>query len=377
MIKLDIKMYDKIKNYYLDEIVNEIKKNYVSSNKCYFKNIHVSDFFEDEKFFSKEKIKKLIFMDFININDKYQEKDVSLLINYLKTGLLIRHSDFKIVNSLKCSNKPNKKIHRHNYRKEYIEIYKNDWIEDYLKNYPDYFKNNEEFKKMINAINKEYESLNKEINEIIKYDYLSSAMRHKLIVSSGITVCPYCNRQYISYFNDNTQKKSTADLDHFYPKSIFPLFALSLYNFIPSCQICNQRFKKKKVKKILYPFKNGFGNDAKFSLKLGDIDSFYGKSNNFDLMILVNDESRIKDEIINNINMFCLEGLYQHHKSYVQELLIKKNLIYTDSYFDMISKTFKSLNLSKEQLNIFLYGYSFNDDMNKILSKLTKDILDK
>ena len=44
-----------------------------------------------------------------------------------------------------------------------------------------------------------------------------------------------------------------------------------------------------------------------------------------------------------------------------------------------MSKTFKKLNLSKEQLDIFLYGYSFDDDINKdkILSKLTKDILDK
>lgn len=77
--------------------------------------------------------------------------------------------------------------------------------------------------------------------------------------------------------------------------------------------------------------------------------------------------------------MFHLDSLYQHHKPYVQELLMKKNLIYTNSYFDMMSKTFKKLNLSKEQLDIFLYGYSFDDDINKdkILSKLTKDILDK
>lgn len=374
MIKLDINMYDKIKDDYFNEIIKEIKNNYVFSNNYYFKNVCISDFFEDSKGFSENKVKKIIFMDFVDINN-----NDSLLTNYLKTGLLIRYSDFKIDNVLKNLNKPITQTNRYTYRQNYINIYANDWISDYLIKYPDYFKNDNEFKKLINAINQEYDKLNQEFIKIIKYDYLSSSLRHKIITSSGITVCPYCNRQYISYFSNKGVKYTTADLDHFYPKSIFSLFALSLYNFIPACQICNQRFKKKKMKKILYPFKEGFDNNAKFGLNIHDVNSFYGKSDNFDLMLEVDDNSLIKEEIINNNEMFHLDSLYQHHKPYVQELLMKKNLIYTNSYFDMMSKTFKKLNLSKEQLDIFLYGYSFDDDINKdkILSKLTKDILDK
>ena len=56
--------------------------------------------------------------------------------------------------------------------------------------------------------------------------------RHKLLFLMEIEVCPYCQRNYISSYEENNSKKTTADLDHFYPKSLYPFLALSLYNFI-------------------------------------------------------------------------------------------------------------------------------------------------
>ena len=47
--------------------------------------------------------------------------------------------------------------------------------------------------------------------------------RHKLLSLMGIEVCPYCQRNYISSYG----KKTTADLDHFYPKSLYPFLAFS------------------------------------------------------------------------------------------------------------------------------------------------------
>ncbi|TCL67476.1 hypothetical protein EV196_10232 [Mariniflexile fucanivorans] len=29
------------------------------------------------------------------------------------------------------------------------------------------------------------------------------------------------------------------ELDHYYPKSLYPYFGVSFYNLIPSCQSCN------------------------------------------------------------------------------------------------------------------------------------------
>lgn len=62
------------------------------------------------------------------------------------------------------------------------------------------------------------------------------------------TVCPYCNANFIQTIQASNHLKGSnsqarADLDHFLPKSIFPVFSLTLANLIPSCIYCNQRFK--------------------------------------------------------------------------------------------------------------------------------------
>lgn len=59
----------------------------------------------------------------------------------------------------------------------------------------------------------------------------------------GLTVCPYCNRNYI---NNRNARYSGSQLDHFYNRSDYLLFAVSLYNLVPSCSSCNHVKAKKK-----------------------------------------------------------------------------------------------------------------------------------
>lgn len=372
MIKLDVSIYDDIKEEYFQEIVNKIRSLYKSKANKFFNTVEISDFFENDNCFDEEKVKNIIFMDFVDMR-----KNDEILRNYFCTGALIYYSNFKITHELERIGKRNRKEERYSYRQNYVEMYRNLWIEQYLIKYPNYYKGDKEFHAFIEDIAEEYKKMNKILENIITYSLIDSAMRRRIIIATGITVCPYCDRQYISYFMKDKVKYTTADLDHFYPKSKFPLFSLSLYNFVPSCQICNQRFKNKRTLKILYPFKDGFNNDAKFTLNFKDVDSFYGKSDCFDLKLSIKDNSSIKQSIINNNEMFQLESLYTHHKPYIKELLMKRKLIYNKAYLSLISNTFEQLNLTEDQLQIFLYGYNFNNPkQEKILGKLTSDILD-
>ena len=60
-----------------------------------------------------------------------------------------------------------------------------------------------------------------------------------------VKVCPYCNRCLIEPINDGADKKTVVgELDHFYCKSKYPYLAVSLYNLIPSCGICNGKSRK-------------------------------------------------------------------------------------------------------------------------------------
>lgn len=82
-----------------------------------------------------------------------------------------------------------------------------------------------------------------------------------------VKVCPYCNRMYTTTLYG--KKRVRPDFDHFYPQSRYPYFAVSLFNLIPSCNVCNKAksdyaeiksdyvkikdgFEKKNEKEILY-----------------------------------------------------------------------------------------------------------------------------
>lgn len=362
MIKIDKNIYDGIKDYYVNSIIDCIKKRYEKnaekiSSKKYFNYITVKSFFETKGILDCEKIKKLLLLDFTEITD-------TNINNYIKTANLC-YGDFK----------------ENNYQKMFVPNDNNMWLNYFFEKNTCHYKSEKNYRFFIDEVKKEFDDFNKEIKLIIDYDLISSSLRHKIIVSSNISVCPYCNRQYISYFFDEgDKKKTTADLDHFYPKSIFKLFSLSLYNFIPSCQICNQRFKRTTIKKIVYPFKYGFDDRAKFVIDAKDGDAFFGLNDNFDIDINIDDQSKYRQEIDNSIKLFNLKSLYQHHKPYVKEILMKKNLVYTESYLEMMNNTFTKLNFSNEQINAFLYGFDLSAEIykdTKPLGKLTRDLFDK
>lgn len=57
-----------------------------------------------------------------------------------------------------------------------------------------------------------------------------------------IRSCYYCEMAYINIYGTGSKRRQ-FDLDHFLPKAKCPCVGLSLYNFVPSCQVCNSRIK--------------------------------------------------------------------------------------------------------------------------------------
>ena len=213
--------------------------------------------------------------------------------------------------------------------------------------------------------------------KIVKYE-ITPDLRHKIISGLGVNVCPYCNRNYISPYEDERGKlRTTADLDHFYPIKYFQLFALSLYNFIPSCPICNMKFKKARRMKILYPYEKGFEKNAVFKVAINnntDFRTLIGDNDEFELAIQVSPESDDFMEIENQKQMLHLEAVYKIHKQQVREVLCKKQH-YSQIYSEMIQKVIPGI--TKEKENLFIYGYTLQEDERKDrpLSKLMDDII--
>ena len=213
--------------------------------------------------------------------------------------------------------------------------------------------------------------------------------RHKLLSLMEIEVCPYCQRNYISSFEENDDKRTTADLDHFYPKSLYPFLALSLYNFIPSCQICNSRFKgTKDTYNSVYPYEESFDDlGAKFKASKEIIDEILGEKDvNFFVEIdYKNLKNKDKEKVEKSIKNLGLDKVYKKsHNQYVMDLL---NTIekypekYLESCVEIFDKFYKDKNEKEKIIKYFIdivkEPYRKRIENEEPLAKLTKDILDE
>lgn len=138
-----------------------------------------------------------------------------------------------------------------------------------------------------------------------------------------VNICPYCNRNYTFTIKDKNSKSTRPDFDHFYDKGTNPILALSFYNLIPCCILCNSLLKstaKFSTIEYLHPYKDSFNDYAKFRLKIIDSRFFYDEKG-FDLKLETIDDKAEKIK-----EAFALETLYQNHKDIVLELIQKAQI---------------------------------------------------
>lgn len=185
-----------------------------------------------------------------------------------------------------------------------------------------------------------------------------------------INTCPYCNRNYILY--SNNKKIVKPEIDHFFPKGIYPLLAVSFYNLIPCCQSCNGYFGKHEKDSFLISLKSPYelnSDDFVFSYKINNIsiiNPLIGKSS-VDVLL--------KTKCLKNSEIFNLEKYYQMHQDHVLELIIKSKTKYSDAYKNSLLKLSK-YQLSKSEIDRMIIGnYSLEKEQHKRpLSKMYQDI---
>lgn len=177
-----------------------------------------------------------------------------------------------------------------------------------------------------------------------------------------IKTCPYCNRIY-TFTISSKDRSIRPEFDHFYPKSKFPYFALSFYNLVPSCPICNHVKGTRLID--FHPYEKGFGEDYKFI-----IDESQLRKRNVKEVKFVNDTN-------SNIDCFMLKNLYNEHLDYINEIIYKQ-AAYSDDNLQNIIDSFQSMGV-KGDVSSYIWGCYLDDALHvkRPLSKLTKDILDQ
>ena len=212
----------------------------------------------------------------------------------------------------------------------------------------------------------EEEEENKKSCYIInQFKSMSKEIRRSIISAVGQTVCPYCNRNYIITDSD----VNTAQLDHFFSKTDYPILALSFYNLIPSCQPCNYNKGTKKLS--FYPYDTSDENEMlNFSYVPTAADYLTNKNS-----LLIKADPTDK-KYVEQIDAFCLQKLYSYHNDIVLDIL-QKQFIFSNAYLSALQKDFPDLIPTVDSVKELVFGVPLTKEnrSNRPLSKLTQDIM--
>lgn len=195
-------------------------------------------------------------------------------------------------------------------------------------------------KKIFVIFNKAYDNFTKRSN--------NSWNSYEFLRELDQSVCPYCNANFIHTVQSNNHlskasSRGMADLDHFLPKTVFPIFAISLSNLVPSCIYCNQRFKGSYYTSFNRNFSPyDFDIEDKVKFKISYFDETY-------------------KSVYEKLGAITDGGFSLKEKYYIK-------LISNDNHFEQIKKTIEQ---SKEFLVII------SDQLSKLESTVDNELSDQ
>ena len=214
-------------------------------------------------------------------------------------------------------------------------------------------------------------------------------------------VCPYCNRVFTSTIQEDDGKTVVRpEIDHFMSKSVYPIFSMSIMNWIPSCPICNRR--KGTNENLLYPYLEEVGANCTFETSPVDASRgifLTGQENSeesFEIVCAIHENipdasayapltkrlkakdistDKVKEEYIkrlrNSANLFGWHAVAQSHKAYVLKMY-RREYAFGKAYQNSLTRSFHEL-FTDESLT-YLRSIKRENWGESPLSKLTYDI---
>lgn len=199
--------------------------------------------------------------------------------------------------------------------------------------------------------------LEKDKNSIIefkdKYRYFTrgrvgTEKKNNIELSKALklTICPYCNRNFI---NNRGDRESGRQFDHFYSRHEVPYFALSLYNLVPSCSVCNH-IKQNSNNMTCCPFdpENAVERKLKFKVEF--------PTGNISVQKTVPDVETLKLNEAYEINSEDVKRLFNEEKKYCRD--------YRKRLLEKIDPTYRFL-LSEQQFDRMIFGEAIYLDHKK------------
>lgn len=205
----------------------------------------------------------------------------------------------------------------------------------------------------------------------------SKSRSYYLTKNIGHNACVYCNRQYAINIekdggkNDDSRFARPA-LDHWFPKSVYPLLSLSIHNLIPSCTVCNSSAKGDTIFRLtthVNPYTTA-SNDPGWHFD-------YKPAVGGGWEVLLKDYADAKEE--ETAKAFFLKEAYQEHASLELNDTLELALQNSGSYLPILIKHVMSnvRGASVEDAYRLLFGteYDLGKQDKRPFSKLKRDIL--
>ena len=195
----------------------------------------------------------------------------------------------------------------------------------------------------------------------------------------NISSCHYCELAYINTYSYLKGRKITVhqhfDVDHFLPKTHCPIIGLSLFNFVPSCQVCNSRIKssrtvgKTKSEWIQFsPVNANYDFDKYVTVRLrmhkGPDTSFRKKGEYYIYF-------RCKNGFKTEVDFFHLEERYEFHK--MEAMRLKR--LKAQYPLSARRKIAGMLGKTEAEVREDLFHKKYLKDYHRCFAKLTEDML--
>lgn len=242
---------------------------------------------------------------------------------------------------------------------------------------------NDQLWKDLNNLCLIYRPSKKDLQTVLDYDHLigkNKSNSYWLAEQVGRNTCTYCNRTYtLTIIRDggtnNKNRISRPTFDHWYSQSEYPLMSMSLFNLIPSCNICNSSLKTDipfDIATHIHPYIHETGHpNITFEASL---------KTNVPLKWTVILKTAPGSKEAQTVEDMQLNEVYDYHGDLEVKDLMEFKHRYPDGYLkDLINKVFEDSRgaLTLGEVYRMLYGAEINEDkfLDRPLSKMKYDLL--
>lgn len=196
---------------------------------------------------------------------------------------------------------------------------------------------------------------------------------YELTSNLKVRSCVFCNRTYtLTRTTKNNGKLMRPQLDHWYPKSKFPLLAISFYNLIPCCTYCNSSVKgddELNTDDHIHPYiLETIPDDFSFG--------YYHEKSINDYVIYLKKSKDASGKSIRTLKELKIDQMYNGHVIELEDMINLKKA-YSKEYIKNMAAFFPESGLSDREIFRMLFGIE-NEIKNYHLmpmSKFKNDIL--